>query len=177
MRYIRPGTTMEVLAKLKPAFDKEGTVTAGNASGINDGAAAVVLMDAGEAARRGVKPLARIVSWATAGVDPSIMGTGPIPQREGAGKGRAGALATLILLRPMRPLQRSHARWCAIWVSILKSSMSMAAQSPSAIRSAPPSARVLTTLLYEMERRDAKRGLATLCIGGGMGVALCVEQD
>lgn len=133
--YIRPGTTMEVLAKLKPAFDKEGTVTAGNASGINDGAAAVVLMDAGEAARRGVKPLARIVSWATAGVDPSIMGTGPIPATRKALEKAGWSVGDLDLVEANEAFA---AQSCAIWVSILKSSMSMAAQSPSAIRSAPP---------------------------------------
>ncbi|SBW14584.1 beta-ketoadipyl CoA thiolase [Brucella sp. 10RB9215] len=175
--YIRPGTTMEVLAKLKPAFDKEGTVTAGNASGINDGAAAVVLMDAGEAARRGVKPLARIVSWATAGVDPSIMGTGPIPATRKALEKAGWSVGDLDLVEANEAFA---AQSCAV-VRDLGLDPEIVNVNGGAIAIGHPigasGARVLTTLLYEMKRRDAKRGLATLCIGGGMGVALCVERD
>ncbi|MET4806906.1 acetyl-CoA C-acetyltransferase [Limibacillus sp. MBR-115] len=171
------GTTAESLAKLRPAFDKEGTVTAGNASGINDGAAAVVLMEAGEAARRGVQPLARIVSWATCGVDPAIMGTGPIPSSR---------------------LALEKAGWTADDLDLIEANEAFAAQALAvnkdmgwdpakvnvnggAIALGHPigasGARVLVTLLHEMQRRDAKKGLATLCIGGGMGIAMCVARD
>ena len=172
----RHGTTIESLAKLRPAFSKDGTVTAGNASGINDGAAAVVLMSDAAAQKRGISPLARIVSWATAGVDPAIMGTGPIP---------ASRLA----------LQK--AGWTADQLDLVEANEAFAAQACAvnkdlgwdpakvnvnggAIALGHPigasGARVLTTLLFEMKRRNAKRGLATLCIGGGMGIALCVER-
>jgi acetyl-CoA C-acetyltransferase len=175
--YIRPGTTMEALTKLRPAFDKEGTVTAGNASGINDGAAAVVLMDADEAAKRGVKPLARIVSWATAGVDPSIMGTGPIPATKKALEKAGWSVGDLDLVEANEAFA---AQSCAV-VRDLGLNPDIVNVNGGAIAIGHPigasGARVLTTLLYEMQRRDAKRGLATLCIGGGMGVALCVERD
>jgi len=175
--YIRPGTTMEALAKLKPAFDKEGTVTAGNASGINDGAAAVVLMDADEAAKRGVKPLGRIVSWATAGVDPAIMGTGPIPATKKALEKAGWSVGDLDLVEANEAFA---AQSCAV-VRDLGLNPEIVNVNGGAIAIGHPigasGARVLTTLLYEMQRRDAKRGLATLCIGGGMGVALCVERD
>ena len=174
--YIRPGTTVESLAKLKPAFNKEGSVTAGNASGINDGAAAVVLMTAEEAQKRGLKPLARIASWATAGVDPAVMGSGPIPASRKA---------------------LEKAGWKVKDVELVEANEAFAAQAlavnkdmgwdPSivnvnggAIAIGHPigasGARVLTTLLYEMQRRDVHKGLATLCIGGGMGIAMCLER-
>ncbi len=167
--YIRPGTTMETLAKLKPAFDKEGTVTAGNASGINDGAAAVVLMDADEAGKRGVKPLARIVSWATAGVDPAIMGTGPIPATKKALEKAGWSVDDLDLVEANEAFA---AQSCAV-VSDLGLDPEIVNVNGGAIAIGHPigasGARVLTTLLYEMQRRGARRGLATLCIGGGMG--------
>lgn len=174
--YIRAGTTIEALSKLKPAFDKEGTVTAGNASGINDGAAAVVLMDADEAAKRGVDPLARIVSWATAGVDPSIMGTGPIPATRKALEKAGWTAADLDLVEANEAFA---AQSCAV-VRDLGINPEIVNVNGGAIAIGHPigasGARVLTTLLYEMKRRGAKRGLATLCIGGGMGVAMCVER-
>jgi acetyl-CoA C-acetyltransferase len=171
------GTTAETLAKLRPAFDKEGTVTAGNASGINDGAATMVLMSAEEAGRRGVTPMARIVSWATAGVDPAIMGTGPIPASR-------------------RALEK--AGWTVDDLDLVEANEAFAAQALAvnkdlgwdpgkvnvnggAIALGHPigasGARLLVTLLYEMAKRDAKKGLATLCIGGGMGIAMCLERD
>ncbi|MGY2049260.1 acetyl-CoA C-acetyltransferase [Methylobacterium sp. JK268] len=174
--YIRDGATLEAMAKLRPAFSKEGTVTAGNASGINDGAAAIVLMSAAEAEKRGLKPLARIASWATAGVDPKIMGTGPIPASRKA---------------------LEKAGWKPQDVDLIEANEAFAAQALAvnkelgfddskvnvnggAIAIGHPigasGARVLVTLLHEMQKRDAKKGLATLCIGGGMGVALCVER-
>ena len=174
--YIRPGTTVDALAKLKPAFSKEGSVTAGNASGINDGAAAVVLMTAAEAEKRGLTPLARIASWATAGVDPAVMGSGPIPASRKA---------------------LEKAGWSVKDVELVEANEAFAAQAlavnkdmgwdPSivnvnggAIAIGHPigasGARVLTTLLYEMQRRDVHKGLATLCIGGGMGIAMCLER-
>jgi len=170
------GTTVEVLAKLRPAFDKNGTVTAGNASGINDGAAAVVLMSAAEAERRGVKPLARIVSWATAGVDPAIMGTGPIPATRMALKKAGWSIGDLDLIEANEAFA---AQACAV-----SRDLGFAADKVNvnggAIALGHPigasGARVLVTLLYEMQRRDAKKGLATLCIGGGMGIAMCVER-
>lgn len=175
--YPKHGTTMESVGKLRAAFDKEGTVTAGNASGINDGAAAVVLMTADKAAERGAPVLARIKSWATAGVDPAIMGTGPIPASRAA---------------------LEKAGWTVDDLDLIESNEAFAAQSCAvnkdmgwdtdkvnvnggAIAIGHPigasGARVLVTLLHEMQKRDAKKGLATLCIGGGMGVAMCVERD
>jgi acetyl-CoA C-acetyltransferase len=174
--YIRPGTTMELVAKLRPAFQKDGTVTAGNASGINDGAAGVVLMTAAEAARRGIKPLARIASWATAGVDPALMGTGPIPSSRKALKKAGWSIDDLDLIEANEAFA---AQACAVnkdmgW------DLAKVNVNGGAIAIGHPigasGARVLVTLLYEMARRDAKKGLATLCIGGGMGVAMCVER-
>ncbi len=175
--YPKPDTTAEVLAKLRPAFNKEGTVTAGNASGINDGAAAVVVMSAEEAQRRGITPLARIVSWATAGVDPSIMGTGPIPASR---KALAKAGWTVADLDLIEANEAFAAQACAVNKE-LGWDMDKVNVNGGAIALGHPigasGARVLTTLLYEMQRRDAKKGLVTLCIGGGMGVAMCVERD
>jgi acetyl-CoA C-acetyltransferase len=174
--YPKPDTTMEILAKLRPAFDKAGTVTAGNASGINDGAAALVVMSAAEAARRGVTPLARIVSWATAGVDPAIMGTGPIPSSRKA-LAKAGWKADDLDL--IEANEAFAAQACAVNKD-LGWDTSKVNVNGGAIALGHPigasGARVLTTLLYEMQRRGAKKGLATLCIGGGMGVAMCVER-
>ncbi|MGA0605496.1 acetyl-CoA C-acetyltransferase [Phenylobacterium sp. VNQ135] len=174
--YIRHGVTLDSVSGLKPAFAKEGSVTAANASGINDGAAALVLMSADEAARRGLKPLARIASWAHAGVDPEIMGTGPIPASRKA---------------------LEKAGWKVADLDLVESNEAFAAQSICVVRElgldpekvnvnggaiaighpiGASGARVLTTLLHEMKRTDASKGLATLCVGGGMGVALCVEK-
>jgi len=176
--YLKPDTTLEGLAKLRPAFLREGgTVTAGNASGINDGAAALILMTDENAARRGVTPLARIVSWATAGVDPTIMGTGPIPASRLALK-KAGWTADDLDL--IEANEAFAAQACAVNKD-LGWDLSKVNVNGGAIAIGHPigasGARVLITLLHEMQRRDAKRGLATLCIGGGMGVALCVERD
>jgi acetyl-CoA C-acetyltransferase len=174
--YIRHNAVLENFAKLKPAFSKEGTVTAGNASGLNDGAAALVLMSAKEAEKRGLTPLARIASWATAGVDPAVMGTGPIPASRKA---------------------LEKAGWKVKDIDLVEANEAFAAQALSvnkdmgwdpeivnvnggAIAIGHPigasGARILVTLLHEMQRRDAKKGLATLCIGGGMGIALTVER-
>ena len=176
--YIKEGVTAEGISKLRPAFDpKEGTVTAANASGINDGAAAVVLMTAEEAEKRGVKPLARIVSWATAGVDPSIMGTGPIPASKKALEKAGWKIEDLDLIE-------ANEAFAAQAISVNKGlgwDTDKVNVNGGAIAIGHPigasGARILTTLLYEMQRRDAKKGLATLCIGGGMGVALCVARD
>ncbi|HJU16810.1 MAG TPA: acetyl-CoA C-acetyltransferase [Stellaceae bacterium] len=171
------GTTAEVLAKLRPAFDKNGTVTAGNASGINDGAAAVVLMNAAEAERRGLRPLARIVSWATAGVDPAVMGSGPIPATRMALKKAGWSIADLDLIEANEAFA---AQACAV-AKDLGFVAEKVNVNGGAIALGHPigasGARVLVTLLYEMQRRDAKKGLATLCIGGGMGIAMCVARD
>ena len=174
--YIRHDSNIAAMQKLRPAFSKEGTVTAGNASGINDGAAALVVMTAKEAARRGLPVLARIASFATAGVDPALMGTGPIPSSR-------------------RALER--AGWKVGDLDLIESNEAFAAQSLAVVRDlgldvskvnvnggaiaighpiGASGARVLTTLLFEMQKRDAKKGLATLCVGGGMGVAMCVER-
>ena len=174
--FIRHGATLEAMQGLKPAFTKEGSVTAANASGLNDGAAALVLMSAADAKARGLEPLARIVSSATAGVDPAVMGTGPIPASRKA---------------------LEKAGWTVADLDLVESNEAFAAQSLCVLRElgldpdrvnvnggaiaighpiGASGARILTTLLHEMKRRDAKRGLATLCIGGGMGVALCVER-
>jgi acetyl-CoA C-acetyltransferase len=175
--FIRHGATLEAMQGLKPAFTKEGSVTAANASGLNDGAAALVLMSAADARARGLEPLARIVSSATAGVDPAVMGTGPIPASRKA---------------------LEKAGWTVADLDLVESNEAFAAQSLCVLRElgldpdkvnvnggaiaighpiGASGARILTTLLHEMKRRGAKKGLATLCIGGGMGVALCVERD
>jgi acetyl-CoA C-acetyltransferase len=175
--YIKDGVTLESVSKLRPAFDKEGTVTAGSASGINDGAAAVVLMSLEEAKKRGIKPLARIVSWAHAGVDPSIMGTGPIPASKKALEKAGWTVNDLDLIEANEAFA---AQACAVNKG-LGWDTSKVNVNGGAIAIGHPigasGARVLTTLLYEMQRRDAKKGLATLCIGGGMGVAMCVQRD
>jgi acetyl-CoA C-acetyltransferase len=172
----RHGTTLEALAKLRPAFDKKGTVTAGNASGINDGAAAVVLMTAAEARRRDIKPLARIVSWATAGVDPAIMGTGPIPASRLALKRAGWKVEDLDLVEANEAFA---AQACAVNRD-LGFDPDKVNVNGGAIAIGHPigasGARVLVTLLHEMGKRDAKKGLATLCIGGGMGIAMCIER-
>ncbi|HMF68618.1 MAG TPA: acetyl-CoA C-acetyltransferase [Phyllobacterium sp.] len=174
--YIRHGATLESLAKLRPAFDKDGTVTAGNASGLNDGAAAVVLMSEEEAKRRGIKPLARIASWATAGVDPSIMGTGPIPASRKALE-KAGWTADDLDL--VEANEAFAAQACAVNKD-LGFNPDIVNVNGGAIAIGHPigasGARVLNTLLFELKRRNGTKGLATLCIGGGMGVALCVER-
>jgi acetyl-CoA C-acetyltransferase len=171
------GTTVEVLAKLRPAFDKNGTVTAGNASGINDGAAAVVLMTAAEAEKRGVRPLARIASWATAGVDPAIMGTGPIPASRMALKKAGWSAGDLDLIEANEAFA---AQACAVNKD-LGWDVERVNVNGGAIALGHPigasGGRVLVTLLHEMQRRNLKKGLATLCIGGGMGIAMCVERD
>ncbi|WP_075997601.1 acetyl-CoA C-acetyltransferase [Salaquimonas pukyongi] len=174
--YIKHGVTMDSVGKLRPAFDKEGTVTAANASGINDGAAAVVLMTEAEAEKRGITPLARVVSWATAGVDPQIMGTGPIPASRKALERAGWKVEDLDLVEANEAFA---AQACAVnkdmgW------NPDIVNVNGGAIAIGHPvgasGARVFNTLLFEMKRRDAKKGLATLCIGGGMGVALCVER-
>jgi acetyl-CoA C-acetyltransferase len=174
--YIKHGVTLDSIAKLRPVFDKEGTVTAANASGINDGGAAIVLMTEKEANRRGITPLARIASWATAGVDPQIMGTGPIPASRMALKKAGWKVEDLDLVEANEAFA---AQACAVnkdmgW------NPDIVNVNGGAIAIGHPvgasGARIFNTLLFEMLRRDAKRGLATLCIGGGMGVALTVER-
>jgi acetyl-CoA C-acetyltransferase len=174
--YIRPGTTLDAVSKLKPAFSKDGTVTAGNASGLNDGAAALVVMNASEAERRGLTPLARITSWATAGVDPKIMGTGPIPASRRALEKAGWKIADLDLIE-------ANEAFAAQAIAVNKDmgwNSGIVNVNGGAIAIGHPigasGARILVTLLHEMQKRDAKRGLATLCIGGGMGVALAVER-
>ena len=172
--FIRGDSTAAVLAKLRPAFKPDGTVTAGNASGINDGAAAVVLMTRGEAEKRGLKPLAAIRSWATAGVDPKIMGTGPIPASKKALKKAGWTVKDLDLVEANEAFAAQ-----AIAVQREMGWADKANVNGGAIALGHPigasGARVLTTLLHEMKRTNAKKGLATLCIGGGMGIAMCVE--
>jgi acetyl-CoA C-acetyltransferase len=174
--YPKAGVTLESIAKLRPAFDKEGTVTAASASGINDGAAAVVLMRASEAAKLGKTPLARIVSWAQAGVDPSIMGTGPIPASRAALKKAGWKKDDLDLIEANEAFA---AQACAVNKD-LGWDTSKVNVNGGAIAIGHPigasGARVLVTLLFEMQKRNAKKGLATLCIGGGMGIAMCVER-
>ena len=173
----KEGVTAEGLGKLRPAFDKEGTVTAGNASGINDGAAAVVLMSADEAEKRGVQPLARIKSWATAGVDPAIMGTGPIPASRMALEKAGWTIDDLDLVEANEAFA---AQACAVNKDLGWDTDKVNVNGGAIALGHPigaSGARVLVTLLYEMQRRDAKKGLATLCIGGGMGIAMCVERD
>lgn len=174
--YPRAGVTKEALGQLKPAFAKDGTVTAGNASGINDGAAVVLLMTRAEANKRGLKPLASIKSWAHAGVDPTIMGTGPIPASQKALAKAGWNAADLDLIE-------ANEAFAAQAISVnreMKWDLTKVNVNGGAIAIGHPvgasGARVLTTLLHEMNRRDAKKGLATLCIGGGMGVAMCVER-
>ena len=174
--YIRLGATLESMQKLKPAFNKEGSVTAGNASGINDGAAAVVLMSAEEAAKRGLTPIARIASWATAGVDPAVMGTGPIPASRQALEKAGWKVKDLDLVE-------ANEAFAAQALAVNKDmgwDPSIVNVNGGAIAIGHPigasGARVFNTLLYEMQRRGAKKGLATLCIGGGMGIAMCVER-
>lgn len=174
--YIRPGTTLEGLAKLKPAFTKDGTVTAGNASGINDGAAAIVLMSAKEAHARGLSPLARIASWATAGVDPAIMGSGPIPASRKALEKAGWKIKDLELVE-------ANEAFAAQALAVNKDmgwDPGIVNVNGGAIAIGHPigasGARILVTLLHEMQRRGAKKGLATLCIGGGMGIAMTVAR-
>ena len=174
--YIRHDASVETMAKLKPAFQKDGTVTAGNASGINDGAAALVVMSAKEAARRGLTPLARIASFATAGVDPAVMGSGPIPSSRKA-LARAGwNVADLDLIEA----NEAFAAQAAAVNKDLGFDPAKVNVNGGAIAIGHPigasGARILVTLLHEMAKRDAKKGLATLCIGGGMGVAMCLER-
>ena len=174
--YIKKGVTLDSLAKLRPAFAKDGTVTAANASGINDGAAVAILMTAAEAAKRGLTPLARIASWASVGVDPAIMGSGPIPASRAALKKAGWNAADLDLIEANEAFA---AQACAVnkdmgW------DVSKVNVNGGAIAIGHPigasGARILNTLLFEMNRRNAKKGLATLCIGGGMGVAMCLER-
>jgi len=174
--FIRDGVTYDQLAKLRPAFSKEGTVTAGNASGINDGGAALVLMTATEAAKRGLTPLARIASWATAGVDPAIMGTGPIPSVRKALAKAGWNIQDLDLIE-------ANEAFAAQAISVNRElgwDLSKVNVNGGAIAIGHPigasGARVLVSLLHEMQKRDAKKGIATLCIGGGMGIALTVER-
>ena len=173
--YIRHGATLEGMQKLKPAFDKEGSVTAGNASGINDGAAAVLLMTEEEAKKRGIKPLARIVSWATAGVDPQIMGTGPIPASKKALEKAGWTVKDLDLVEANEAFAaqalavNKDMGWDPAIVNVNGGAIAIGHPVGAS------GARVFNTLVYEMKRRGAKKGLATLCIGGGMGVAMCVE--
>jgi acetyl-CoA C-acetyltransferase len=174
--YPRHGATLDNMAKLRPAFSKDGTVTAGNASGINDGGAAVVLMTEAMAAKRGIAPLARIVSWATCGVDPAIMGTGPIPASRRALEKAGWKIGDLDLVE-------ANEAFAAQAIAVNKDlgwNTDIVNVNGGAIAIGHPvgasGARILNTLLFEMQRRGAKKGLATLCIGGGMGVALCVER-
>ncbi|MCZ8376409.1 MAG: acetyl-CoA C-acetyltransferase [Beijerinckiaceae bacterium] len=174
--YPRHGATLDGMAKLKPAFSKDGTVTAGNASGINDGAAAAVLMSEAEAARRGVTPLARIVSWATCGVDPAIMGTGPIPASRRALEKAGWKVSDLDLVEANEAFAaqalavNKDMGWDPAIVNVNGGAIAIGHPIGAS------GARILNTLLFEMQRRGARKGLATLCIGGGMGVALCVER-
>ena len=165
----RHGTTIEAVAKLRPAFAKDGTVTAGNASGINDGAAAVVVMTAKEAARRGIAPLARIASWAVAGVDPALMGSGPIPASRAALE-KAGWTVDDLDLVEACAVNRDLG-WDESRVNVNGGAIALGHPIGAS------GCRILVTLLHEMKRRSARRGLATLCIGGGMGIAMCVERD
>lgn len=175
--YIRHGATIENMQKLRPAFDRDGSVTAGNASGINDGAAGALLMSAENAEKRGIKPLARIASYATAGLDPSIMGVGPIFASRKALE-KAGWKAEDLDL--VEANEAFAAQACAVnkdmgWDPAIVNVNGGAIAIGHPIGAS--GARILNTLLFEMQRRDAKKGLATLCIGGGMGVAVCLERD
>ena len=174
--YIRAGATLDGVSGLRPAFKKDGTVTAANASGLNDGAAALVVMSADEAARRGLEPLATIKSWATAGVDPSIMGIGPVPASRRALEKAGWSVKDLDLVEANEAFAAQALAvgkdmgWTADKVNVNGGAIAIGHPIGAS------GARVLTTLLYEMKRRDAKKGLATLCIGGGMGIAMCVER-
>ncbi len=173
--YIRHGATLDAMQKLKPAFDKDGTVTAANASGLNDGAAGALLMSEAEAVRRGITPLVRIVSWATAGVDPAVMGTGPIPASQRALEKAGWKVDDLDLVEANEAFA---AQACAVnkgmgWNTDIVNVNGGAIAIGHPIGAS--GARIFNTLIYEMRRRGAKKGLATLCIGGGMGVAMCVE--
>ncbi len=174
--YPRHGASIEGMAKLRPAFDKEGTVTAGNASGINDGAAALIVMSADEAAKRGLTPLATIKSWATAGVDPAVMGSGPIPASRKALEKAGWSVGDLDLIEANEAFAAQAIAvnrdmgWDTDKVNVNGGAIALGHPIGAS------GARVFTTLLHEMQKRDAKKGLATLCIGGGMGVALCVER-
>jgi len=174
--YPRAGSTYEGMAKLKPAFSKDGSVTAGNASGLNDGAAALVIMSADEAKRRGLTPMARIVSWATAGVDPAIMGTGPIPATRKALEKAGWSVKDLELVEANEAFAaqalavNKDLGWDPAIVNVNGGAIALGHPIGAS------GARVLTTLLHEMARRNAKKGLATLCIGGGMGIAMAVER-
>ena len=173
----REGVTADALGKLRPAFKGDGSVTAGNASGLNDGAAAVVLMRESEARKRGLTPFARIASWATAGVDPAIMGTGPIPASQKALKKAGWDVADLDLVESNEAFA---AQACCV-LKELKLDPAKVNVNGGAISLGHPigasGCRVLVTLLHEMARRKAHKGLVTLCIGGGMGIAMCVERD
>ena len=174
--YIRHGATLEAMEKLRPAFSKDGTVTAGNASGLNDGAAGVLVMSEDEAARRGLTPLARIASYATAGVEPAIMGSGPIPASRNALKKAGWSVGDLDLVEANEAFAAQAIAvnrdmgWDPAIVNVNGGAIAIGHPIGAS------GARILNTLLFEMQRRDAKKGLATLCIGGGMGVALCVER-
>ena len=174
--YIRAGTTLDALTKLKPAFSKDGTVTAGNASGINDGAAAIVLMSAAEAKKRGLTPLARVVSWATAGVDPAIMGSGPIPASRKALEKAGWKVKDLDLVEANEAFAaqalavNKDMGWDPAIVNVNGGAIAIGHPIGAS------GARIFTSLVHEMQRRGAKKGLATLCIGGGMGIALTVER-
>jgi acetyl-CoA C-acetyltransferase len=175
--YIRHGATLDSVAKLRPAFSKDGTVTAGNASGINDGAAALVVTSASRASSKNLKPLARIVSWAQAGVDPSVMGSGPIPASRKALEKAGWSIGDLDLIEANEAFA---AQACAVNKDLGWDTDKVNVNGGAIAIGHPigaSGARVLTTLIYEMIRRDAKKGLATLCIGGGMGIAMCVARD
>jgi acetyl-CoA C-acetyltransferase len=175
--YIRAGATVDGVAGLRPAFKKDGTVTAANASGINDGAAALVVMSADEAKARGITPLARIKSWASAGVDPSVMGIGPVPASKKALEKAGWSVADLDLIEANEAFAAQalavgkEMGWTDDKLNVNGGAIAIGHPIGAS------GARVLTTLIYEMNKRDAKKGLATLCIGGGMGIAMCVERD
>ncbi len=174
--YIKPGTTAETLAKLRPAFSKEGSVTAGNASGLNDGAAALVVMSRSEAEKRGAPVLARIASWATSGVEPEIMGSGPIPASHAALEKAGWSVSDLDLVEANEAFA---AQACAVNKDMGWDTAKVNVNGGAIALGHPigaSGARVLITLLHEMQRQDAKKGLTTLCIGGGMGIAMCVER-
>jgi len=175
--YIRDGVEQSGLAGLRPAFKKDGTVTAANASGLNDGAAALVLMSREEAERRGAPILARVASWASAGVDPSIMGIGPVPASKKALEKAGWTIADLDLIEANEAFAAQalavgkELGWESDRVNVNGGAIAIGHPIGAS------GARVLTTLIYEMQKRDAKKGLATLCIGGGMGIAVCLERD